>query len=638
MEKKALLRTEIILCTIIILGFATTSLISYHSNRDIFRQDVEHISTLTSEGICRQIDSIFTKPINISLTMANDSLLKDFLRKEKEKVNDKTFTETMRSYLLTYKEKYGYDSVFLASTGTNRYYHFDKGVDRVLTKDNPENKWYYSFLESSEEYSINIDNDEVATADNEITVFVNCKIKNSDGKIMGIVGVGFRVNYLQKIFKRYEEKFNLKAYLADNKGTIQISTNQTGYREKNLFTYERYKGLEEKVLSKKKEMKSFWYSLGRQKGYIVTQYIKNLEWHLIIDHDTSALEEKLNWQFLIGIIIIVVVIITVLIVVTSIVRKYNSKVVKLVVEKEKKHRSLLQTETEKFYENIYEIDVTHNRAAGEETENYFESLGVPKDTSFDKALYIIAEKQIKKEYRQGYLSTFCPENVMKSYQEGVESLRYDFMISNDEGYTYYWMRITARIFYWDEDKSVRLFVFRQNIDEEKQREKYLFEKMESDSLTGLYNKAATQKHIQNLLTTNKEKFFAFFILDIDNFKRVNDTCGHATGDLVIMDFSKILKRYFKNKGIVGRIGGDEFAVFVPFSSKEWIEKTARELVSILHHDFSDGEKWCSISASIGVAVAPEAGTEFETLYKNADFALYHTKENGKDGFTVYHSS
>ena len=75
MKKNILYKTNIFICTIIVLGFVVTSLVSYRSNNGMLREDIEHISTLASEGIFHQIDSLFTKPINISLTMANDSLL-----------------------------------------------------------------------------------------------------------------------------------------------------------------------------------------------------------------------------------------------------------------------------------------------------------------------------------------------------------------------------------------------------------------------------------------------------------------------------------------------------------------------------------------------------------------------------------
>lgn len=566
--------------------------------------------------------------------MANDSLLKDLLVKEVLIANDEVFLTTIKNYLLVYKEKYNYDSVFLVSTKTSRYYHFE-GIDRILTPDNAENRWYYSFLQSPDEYALNIDNDEAAH--NEIVVFINCKIKNSAGSVIGVVGVGFRVDYLQNIFKHYETQFDVKAYLIDNQGMIELSRDENGFRKRDFFALRDFTNLKERILSEREKTQCFWYAAKGCKGYLVAKYVPNLEWHLIIDNDAAVLAEQTRRQFIAGIMVLLLIVAPVLIVTTCILRKHNVRLVRLAVAEEKKRSSVFQAETEKLYENIYEIDITHNCAASEATEAYFESLGVPRNTPYDEALRIIARKQIKTEYRQGYLATFCRENVLQVYRDGGECLRYDFMISNDEGRSYYWMRITARIFYWDDDGSVRMLVYRQNVDKEKEHEQHLLEKMESDSLTGLYNKAATQKHIQQRLLQHPGEMFAFFILDIDDFKNVNDSCGHAVGDMVITSFAEMLKSEFRDKDIIGRIGGDEFVVFVPAPSREWAEKKAFSLVAALRHDFTNGVKTCAVSASIGVAMAPEAGAEFETLYKNADSALYHTKQHGKNNVTLYGS-
>lgn len=635
MNKNVLLRTNLFICLIIILGFSLTSLISYHSNNGIFRRDIEHISTLTSEGIYHQIDSIFTKPINISLTMANDSLLKTFLMEEEIRGNDEAFIQTMRKYLYGYKEKYRYDSVFLVSARTNRYYHYDSGVDRVLTKENPENVWYYTFLQDPREYSLNIDNDEVQSANNEINIFINCKILSPTGDVMGIVGVGFGVDTMQQMFKTYEETFQLRAYLVDQNGAIEISTDNTGFEKMDLFQSCAFTEYKEEILANQEDTQSFWYDSEGKKGFLVASYIPTLEWHLIIDNDTAALESQLNRQLFTGVAVIIMVIGIVLLVITGIIRKYNAQIVTLTVEKEKAHRTVFQAETEKLYENIYEIDITHKRAASEATESYFESLGVPKKMPYDKALHVIAEQQIKEEYREGYINTFAPVNVLRAYHEGMESLRYDFLTTNDGGQTYYWMRITARIFFWEDDKSVRMLIYRQNIDSEKRQELLMAEKMQQDCLSGLYNKAAAQELIRRLLMKRPTDSYAFFIIDIDNFKTVNDTCGHAVGDRVIVDFAKKIKRQFREQDIVGRIGGDEFAVFVPVPAGDWAEQKAKTLAQALCYEFAGEPRSCLVSASIGVAVSPEDGTNFETLYQNADTALYETKKKGKNGYTLY---
>lgn len=635
MKKNVLLKTNVFICIVIVLGFLLTSFISYYSNNGIFKKDIEHISRLTSEGIYHEIDSIFSKPINVSLAMANDNLLKTFLSEEETQGDNEEFIATMRDYLFAYKEKYHFDSVFLVSVKTNRYYHFDKGIDRVLTDDNPENEWYYSFLEDSREYSLNIDNDEVQLANNEINIFINCKIFSPKGEVMGIVGVGLGVDTMQEIFRNYEDTFQLRSYLVSNNGILEISTTKTGFEKTGFFAEEVYKEYKQAILSNTEGTQSYWYDSGGRTGFLLARYVPTLEWFLIIDNDTSSLEASLNRQFAISVAVIAIVIGSVLFIITGIIHKYNAQIVSLTVEKEKMHRTIFQTETEKLYENISELDITHNRMANEATESYFESLGVPKKLPYDKALRIIAEKQIKEEYREGYIQTFSPDNVLRAYQEGLESLSYDFMLTNDNGYTYYWMRITARIFYWEEDKSVRMMTYRQNIDSEKQRELMMYEKMRRDSLTGLYNKAATQKLTRRLLKENPERSYAFFILDIDSFKNVNDTYGHAIGDQVIVDFAERIKRQFREEDIVGRIGGDEFAAFVPIPSKDWVEAKAKALSQSLQYKYSNEQKSCFVSASIGVAVSPEAGTSFETLYQNADIALYQTKERGKNSYTVF---
>lgn len=196
------------------------------------------------------------------------------------------------------------------------------------------------------------------------------------------------------------------------------------------------------------------------------------------------------------------------------------------------------------------------------------------------------------------------------------------------------MRIIARIFYWDDDQSVCMFIYRQNIDEEKYRENQLMELMQRDSMTGLYNKISAQEHIQSRLINNNNMQYAFFILNIDNFKQVNDVCGHAVGDKVIEEFANILKNQFDSDDIIGHIGGDEFVVLAPSYSREYLEKKAKNLNQALRYDYVDRSGRCRISASIGIAVFPGSGENFETLYRNADTARYNAKGKGKNTYAI----
>lgn len=632
MKNNILLRTNLFVCVIIVLGFAIASITSYRSNMGVFERDVEHVSDLSAEGIYYQIDGIFTRPVNVSLTMANDNLLKEFLSEEWQRMEDESFVGSMRDYLMAYREKYGYDSVFLVSAQTGRYYHYN-GLDRTLAPGNPENVWYYDFLRKGEEYSINIDNDEASK--NEVTIFINCKIKDREGAVMGIVGVGFRVNELQALLKKYEDEFSVRAWLVDPSGMVEISTEYTAYESRNIFGGERYGDVQDQLFSSKAEPRSFWYHSAQGKGYLVSRYIKNLDWFLLVENDTANLDAFMHASLARGIMVIVLIVALVLLTITTVIRRYNARIIELTTARERGYYEIRQEAAKQLYENIYELDATHNCAVGESTERYFASLGVPGHTPYDQALKIIAEKQIKEEYRQGYIDTFSPEHVLEAYSRGIKSLSYDFMIINETG-SYYWMRIIACIYFWSEDNSVRMTTYRQNIDEEKRQEQRLFEQMRSDPLTGLYNKAATQELISEKITKAQEGGqYAFLIVDIDDFKRVNDTLGHSAGDFVIASFARNLREQFSGGDIVGRIGGDEFVAFVDFYCWEWLTKKAQQLTVALRAPIVTEEGKCEVSASVGIAAYPEMGADFETLYKNADLALYQTKRQGKNGFTIY---
>lgn len=634
-KNKTLLKTNILICIIILTGFLTTSIISYKSNIGIFEKDVEMVSTLSSEGLYNEIATVFSQPVSVSLTMANDSLLRDFLSDEVNNRADEKWQARMRDYLNGYRLKYNYDSVFLVSANTNNYYHFE-GMDRVLKRDNPENVWYYKFLNSEEEHSLNVDNDEAT--DNSITVFVNCKIKGNDGSIVGVVGVGLKVNSLQSLLNSYEKQYGVRTYLIDNKGIIQVSSFVTGYENKNLFDLTGYADNEQQIIQNRDKQERFWYSNNSSEGYVVTRYEPNLKWHLVVENDTSVANQQFWLQLTRNILIIVVIVILVLLIITSVIRRYNVEISDLTISQELEYQRLLHEATEGLYDSIYEIDITHNCASSESTRQYFKSMGISPDTPYDKALYSIAGKQIKEEYIQGYVETFCPKAVLESYQNGVSNLNYDFMVSNDRE-NYQWIRILAQIFYWHSDNSVRMITFQKNVDSEKKRELILLEGIQKDSMTGLYNKRTTEELVSLALQPDiftNGRYHVFLIFDIDNFKAVNDTMGHSFGDHVIQEIAEELKTQFREGDILGRIGGDEFAVLMKnIDNLESLnQKLTRLCGRIEKKDFGEVDGLV-ISCSIGVAIFPNDGELYTELYEKADQALYHAKSHGKNSYVMF---
>lgn len=167
--------------------------------------------------------------------------------------------------------------------------------------------------------------------------------------------------------------------------------------------------------------------------------------------------------------------------------------------------------------------------------------------------------------------------------------------------------------------------------------KELKDKAETDQLTDLLNKIATEKRIREYLENEgKDKCSIMFVLDIDNFKKINDTMGHAFGDEVLSTLGRRIKSEFRINDIVGRTGGDEFVVFLKDMKDEDIMKREADRVATFFRDFKVGEyvKY-SATASIGAAVFPIDASDYDSLYKAADQALYKAKRRGKNQLAFY---
>lgn len=169
-----------------------------------------------------------------------------------------------------------------------------------------------------------------------------------------------------------------------------------------------------------------------------------------------------------------------------------------------------------------------------------------------------------------------------------------------------------------------------------EKKKQLEDKADTDLLTGLNNKLATERKIKEYMAQNPNSQCLMFLLDIDNFKKINDTMGHAFGDEVLRSLGLQIGAIFRASDIIGRIGGDEFMIFLKaVETKEAIQKEAKKVENFFK-SFQAGEyvKY-KATASIGAAIFPQEGSDFEALYKAADQGLYKAKKRGKNQLAFY---
>lgn len=177
-----------------------------------------------------------------------------------------------------------------------------------------------------------------------------------------------------------------------------------------------------------------------------------------------------------------------------------------------------------------------------------------------------------------------------------------------------------------------LYFSEQLMELERQKDRFRL-KSEKDLMTGLFNKVTTEERIENALAVRTGG--ALFLFDIDNFKDINDTFGHSYGDKVICEVAHFIKRQFRSRDCIGRIGGDEFVAYMDdIHDRDTIRHKADAIAANLK-DSTSNQISSNINISWGIAWKPEhIGADYAHLFKTADTALYEKKRNGKNGYII----
>ncbi len=202
---------------------------------------------------------------------------------------------------------------------------------------------------------------------------------------------------------------------------------------------------------------------------------------------------------------------------------------------------------------------------------------------------------------------------------------------------YCWYRVRSTVIPGEDGVAVRIIIFFTDIDKQKKETMRLRERAEHDLLTGLYNHVTTSSLIDKaIMKSESGSRHALFVVDIDNFKQINDQLGHLLGDEVIEEIAEKLKEQFREDDIIGRIGGDEFVVFLQnIPSDKVLRLKSRVLNELFRSTHTSGKISCRISCSVGVSVYPTDGSDYHELFRKADIAMYAAKNSGKDVFRLY---
>ncbi len=223
--------------------------------------------------------------------------------------------------------------------------------------------------------------------------------------------------------------------------------------------------------------------------------------------------------------------------------------------------------------------------------------------------------------------------LLRTRRVGANDIQLRLQDVNGE---YQWCRVLYRAI-CDENGGPYLAIGKiSNINLFKKEIEQLERESKTDSLTGAYNKMATRDLIDDYIKAHPTGTHMLLLIDVDNFKKVNDTYGHQCGDEILTYVIQNLRDTYVSGEIIGRIGGDEFVVFIgDVKEKAQLLEKAQELHNLLHRPYRRGNQTIPVSASIGVAMYPEDGACYDELLYCADNALYEVKATQKGNFAIY---
>ncbi len=204
--------------------------------------------------------------------------------------------------------------------------------------------------------------------------------------------------------------------------------------------------------------------------------------------------------------------------------------------------------------------------------------------------------------------------------------------------TEYWLDATVVPFLDKKQKPIRYVALLKDITEKKAADSRIYRLAHYDALTGLPNRAMFLESLNTALVDARQSksSLAVLFIDLDNFKLINDTMGHASGDELLNVVAEHLRSSVRASDIVARLGGDEFTVIVrDVEMNEHIENIVQNILSITKDPVTINQKEIIVSSSIGVSVFPDDATDTDTLLKNADIAMYKAKSNGKNNCCIF---
>ena len=269
----------VIMFIIMLLSMSVSIIACVNVIQQVTKENSEIQSRTIAQMVSAKIENEFIKPITVSQTISSDIDIRTYIegktREEAESVKD-----DITNRLVSIGDEFDYKMVFVVSDKTRAYYTYN-GISRYLDVENDSHDiWYKDYLDSGKRYTVNVDTDE--DNNGSLSVFINYGIIDTNGDILGACGVGVDMNDLVDILARFEEEYNIKVYLVNHDGLIQVDTDvssiETGYLDNSYFG--------------NISDDDFYYQLS-ENGCYMTKYLEGFDWYIVI-RDNNPVKLDVN--------------------------------------------------------------------------------------------------------------------------------------------------------------------------------------------------------------------------------------------------------------------------------------------------------------------------------------------------------
>ena len=269
-----------LLAVIIILAFVLSNFISYQTSKSSLLKEIKQSSLpLLSESIYSELRKSLITPINVASSMSTDSFLINWIISGEKDRGD------IRLYLNNLKKRYSFFSVFYVSDITANYYHYN-GILKEISPDDEHDIWYFNFINSDRDLDLDVDSDEAS--DGILTIFINYRLEDFNGNLLGVVGVGVKLDKIVETLLEKKSEYNRNIYLVDEEGFIQVHSNIDLIEKTNIRDSEGIRNIADVLMTESELPVDEVYTIDSKRILVSSRFIPELGWHVIVEQDENS--------------------------------------------------------------------------------------------------------------------------------------------------------------------------------------------------------------------------------------------------------------------------------------------------------------------------------------------------------------